>query len=295
MDNELSGYELSGYENVLNKNVSNKIQKGDFGRIVASGTEVDIVYIVRKALCDFGQYLNGILKNGGYAGEVLTKDNTINPTNDYPFICLHGDQPAAALNMWLLYTIDNANVNEYSHTVYASETSLYNTSIFANKFGNLLEMPTKRLRVSGGSGGSKGKLDSAIDILNRFFRLSILFKMPSEHFGKFNDFCSTYFLKGTKNYDNYYKELNELGSIVLQFSDIPLPVIPLTVMPLHAKSGLHILKGIRKTSKVVKIGNTGKKKPVLLSQRERRLRGIKNLPGKSRVSHTNLQKISQLV
>lgn len=296
MDNE-----LSGYENLINKiKIENiqTIQKGDFGRIVKSETEVDIVFIVRKALCDFGQYLNGILKSGGYTEAPLIKDNTIDPKDDYPFICLHGDQPAAALNMWLLYTIDNAEVNQYSHTVYASETSTYNTSVFANKFGNILEIPIKRKSQALVGGGKY--LNAAIDILNRFFRLSFLFKIPSEYFIVFNNFCSTYFLKGTKNYDNFYKELDVLGSVVLKYSgNIPLTVRPLSVMPLQkyilkiGKTGKTGKSGIRKTGKsgvVRKTGKTGKienNKLMKYSRREQKLRGITNRPVTSRFTRKN--------
>ena len=218
------------------------IEDGNFGSIIGAtrNTEmkqIDIIYYVRKALCDFGQYINGVFKNGGYIPILNQRyiDNTVmfpemvSPEIDFPFVCLHGDEPACTLNWFLLRTLNANDVNNLSHTVYCFYAALPKT-VFANMYGNLLACPvetekssTKEKRgrsqknisnrksitqqsktkkrkkpsisIKGGSHTEFTQKKHAFEILRRFFLLSFLFKMDSKYFEVFNKFCDDYYFK----------------------------------------------------------------------------------------------------
>lgn len=288
VDTELLPYFFTNVPLSYNNNNNIEIDEGDFGKIIKTqNPNCDIICLVRKGLCDFGQYFNGMLKYGGYITNsqdfnkikdetdadyrLVLNDNTVVPYEDYPFISLHGDQPAAALNLFLLYGMEDENVNINSHTVYAGgkvkyienmETQDmnvvgYNPSFaFCNRDGDILIVPnlstvkftakttklkgyintkkrkfpnspnnlSNKKRIKGG-----GNYDIDIDIytvLNEFFILSTIFKMPSENFQNFNDFCDKYYFDETFNVEslndeNEYLDFeNSLLKIKLDVDDV---------------------------------------------------------------------------
>ena len=216
--------------------------------------EVDVIHTSRKALCDFGQYLNGMLKTGGYYGKIVQNKNTVTPAgyfptadetysispsdtiptisdyitvntiknNNYPFLAMHGDQPAAALNMFLLYVIPSNFVNNFSHMVYGNKDGF----VFANYQGRITQVPVSNKKsnkmYSGGSGqdGDENEcmLNKMYNILFEFFELCISFEMEQSHINTYNIFYNNHLkdkseeyilnsLKKNTDFKNMYDEI----------------------------------------------------------------------------------------
>jgi len=212
VDNELAGYYTPMSVTEDNNNFGKLVQQNATNSLPPT---FDVINLVRKSLCDFGQYLNGVLLKGGYY-KLLWCPNTFHPDisitpgvkNAYPFVSLHGDQPAAALNLWLLNCIPNNNVNDFSHTVYA--TSQIHSFVFGNKYGKITEVPVQtrkvRRRISGGKnkkygGGLNLDIDFIYKMLYTFFNNCVLFKVHNEDIILFNNFCNTYFFQKEQELD----------------------------------------------------------------------------------------------
>ena len=156
--NEYSGFTISDKNHIVNnfiQDTNHIIDDRHFGAFIGATNnpmqDLDIICYVRKALCDFGQYINGVFKNGGYINGQIYRDNTVVepiPTGDFPFVCLHGDEPACVLNTFLLRTLKPNDINSLSHTVYCVSNGSIDTTVFANMHGNLLTCPVE----SEGSG-----------------------------------------------------------------------------------------------------------------------------------------------
>ena len=209
--------------------VLNSLENIKFGTLLKSinhNLNVDVIHTSRKALCDFGQYLNGMLKNGGYYGNIVQNKNTVTPSgyfpdgpsdyvtkpltnlNDYPFLAMHGDQPAAALNMFLLSVIPSNFVNNFSHMVYGTKDEF----VFANYEGRITQVPVSQKKggargggkwMTGGTGGDDYKNDKLLgemyNTLFDFFYLCISFEMEQNDIDRYNTFYNNY-LKD-KNYE----------------------------------------------------------------------------------------------
>ena len=232
---EYIGFTKTDNNTIINNIITDSIIKdGNFGSIIGATLniemkQIDIIYYVRKALCDFGQYINGVFKDGGYIPiqnqryieETVLFPPMVSPEFDFPFVCLHGDEPACTLNWFLLRTLKATDVNILSHTVYSVYTALPKT-VFANMYGNLLTCPVEtektvrnkkrgrsqkeisnsktiksqtKKRKKGGSHTEFTQKKHAFEILRKFFLLSFLFKMDSKYFELYNKFCDDYYFK----------------------------------------------------------------------------------------------------
>ena len=215
LDKELNGY----FKDSINDN--NFINEGDFGYFIKhwnhSLNDFPMIFSIRKALCDFGQYINGILKNGGYVNSnyycnisnpffTPLTDNSENSNNhinnkDYLFLSLHGDQPATALNMFLLNVLHVDVVNKFSHTIYALKIDRNNTFQLVNYAGVITKcIATKkrkrdeRVGVVGGAGGAGEEyLDDIILYTQKFFVLCAQFKMERKFIEFYNLVYNKYF------------------------------------------------------------------------------------------------------
>jgi hypothetical protein len=264
LSNEIKGFNKPNINDILNKIKTTPylVNDGDFGAIIKATRnnemqEIDIICYVRKALCDFGQYINGVFKNGGYiSGQVYRDDTVVQPVSvsngDFPFVCLHGDEPACSLNTFLLRTLETTDINHLSHTVFCVSDDIKNNTVFANMHGNLLTCPVetektvrnekrgrsekvipnrkssnapqsqtkkrKKLSIKGGSHTEFTQKKHAFEILRRFFLLSFLFKMDSKYFELYNKFCDDYYFKMDnseilKNEQLFNERLNEIKRI----------------------------------------------------------------------------------
>ena len=212
LDKELNGY----FKDSIN--YSNFINEGDFGYFIKERNDYPMICSIRKALCDFGQYINGILKNGGYVNSnyycnisnpffTPLSDNSsnnspinspINNENNYLFLSLHGDQPATALNMFLLNVLHVDVVNKFSHTIYALKIDNNNTFQLVNYAGVITKCiatkKRKRDEVVGGAGGAGEEyLDDIILYTQKFFVLCAQFKMERKFIEFYNLVYNKYF------------------------------------------------------------------------------------------------------
>jgi hypothetical protein len=262
LSNEIKGFKKPNIGVILNKIKTRPyiVNDGDFGAIIKASSvdtqmqEIDIICYIRKALCDFGQYINGVFKNGGYiSGQVYRDDTVVQPVpaGDFPFVCLHGDEPACSLNTFLLRTLETRDINHLSHTVFCVSDDIKNNTVFANMHGNLLTCPVetektvrnekrgrsqkeisnrkssnpqsqtkkrKKIVRLGGSHTEFTQKKHAFEILRRFFLLSFLFKMDSKYFELYNKFCDDYYFKMDnseilKNEQLFNERLSEIKRI----------------------------------------------------------------------------------
>ena len=233
VDDELEQYfsaPSSLYGFLAFRTTPDNIKFGTLLKTHGSLLDVDVIHTSRKALCDFGQYLNGMLKTGGYYGNIVQNKNTVTPggyfydgvssidlrphyitklplNKNYPFLAMHGDQPAAALNMFLLSVIPQEIVNNYSHMVYGTDGEF----VFANYQGRITQVPIPQQkggdrsgrvggkRMTGGNGGDDYKNDKLLgemyNTLFDFFYLCISFEMEQSEIYRYNIFCSEYLKK----------------------------------------------------------------------------------------------------
>jgi len=189
MDEELLGYYHPEHYDYRHTNHGNEynygtITQGFFGKFIREeNKDVDSICFIRKALCDFKQYLNGIFKGGAYNYFIYEK-NILNPpgngvnskffttyTNyngdrnrtisldytregkhngNFPFLAMHGDQPATALNLLLLACCPIEKVNKYSHTTFVLSNYINRDQVkqedrvnlvFGNPYGNIIIIP----------------------------------------------------------------------------------------------------------------------------------------------------------
>jgi hypothetical protein len=236
VDDEILGYYDTNEVDVLD------IKSGDFGRLVNREQQqpCDVIHTCRKALCDFGQYLNSVIKSGGYydmfyeknifpTRQDLTFKSQYIPTSggpiDYPVLTMHTDQPATALNMLLLSTIPVGLVNNMAHTVYmtSANVNIHNQVLpnqvyyFSNSNGSVCKLPV----ISGGGRSGKQKGGTALMYggeSNYFYRFC---KDEQEKIKVFNilftffSYCITFqmpldnIIKYNEFYDKYSNYMHE--------------------------------------------------------------------------------------
>jgi hypothetical protein len=240
VDDEILGYYDTNEVDVLD------IKSGDFGRLVNREQQqpCDVIHTCRKALCDFGQYLNSVIKSGGYydmfyeknifpTRQDLTFKSQYIPTSggpiDYPVLTMHTDQPATALNMLLLSTIPFGLVNNMAHTVYmtSANVNIHNQVLpnqvyyFSNSNGSVCKLPV----ISGGGRSGKQKGGTALMYggePNYFYRFC---KDEQEKIKVFNilftffSYCITFqmpldnIINYNKFYDKYSNYMHEYTNV----------------------------------------------------------------------------------
>jgi hypothetical protein len=180
VDDEILGY----YDDDVSNSVDlGNIKSGDFGRIVKSREPCDVIHTCRKALCDFGQYLNSVIKGGGYydmfyeknifpaqSGRTFKSQYMPSIPMNYPVLTMHTDQPATALNMLLLSTVPIPLVNDMAHTVYMTSANIDRTGhilsnhtyYFSNCNGSVCKLAVPNISGGGGTASRRRKGGTAL-------------------------------------------------------------------------------------------------------------------------------------
>ena len=249
---EINNQEYNGllYNNIFPHNQNNNpptINQGDFCYYIKTidkninkpniytNTNIPLIYGHRKAHCDFGQYLNGIINSGGYdnnpsfcnIGNIgctplplpLPLQNQGNDRSEnFAFLSLHGDKPAAALNLALLQMIRIADVNVNSHIMYASSNNnlfLTNCHGFVtnhNRIASSSESQSRKKQKTMGGNPNAEEQKKLQKVLDNYFRLCLEFKMPIEVIQYYNNTFGNF----DSETDNKKTQLIKILQVVIQ-------------------------------------------------------------------------------
>jgi len=276
LDKEVMGYfgdQIMYDQNDAYDAATGIIKEGAFGFFVKEFADRSplrpMIFSIRKALCDFGQYLNGVLKGGGYDGRQICCNieggcspllNNLVTNTDFPFLALHGDQPASALNIALFQIIRAADVNNQSHALFVTELSNTTEIHFANYQGIITSMPAesldeprKRFKAKRGQdkrgGGIKCYTDISqeeLNLLEDFFMLCVEFKMPAENIPIYNDFYNKFIIgNGDKKSEEFRREMDKLHEIIDRVNGLP-GLIHVSKLKSSSKNKLTYLEAARK-------------------------------------------------
>lgn len=242
----------------LDANQTKQINIGDIGSIIKMyniQSNFQAIDTLEKSLCDLFQYINSITKGGGYDGkQQFCNIEGINPlksltADDFPSLVLHGDQPAAALNMYLNYVVDIDRVNKGSHIIYKAGDLSPNQVILANCGGILTQAfvnqrrtaeeeddrHIKKARVGEKVGGERSNNknkkgggiecyvdlpDDVMNVLEDFFKLCGEFKMPVEFIPIYNQFYHSYVIGNENKTDKIFLlQIEYIKLIVLNIQE----------------------------------------------------------------------------